>query len=102
MQKFIAKFGCAAHLAVLTVAPLFLFPFVEREMLAVVMLWLSLPAALWAILEPSVRGGEHLHNARRRVLRGMLRDPLLWALLVVVVITGVRAVNVGIALAYDA
>lgn len=102
MQKFIAKFGCAAHLAVMTVAPLFLFPWVGRETLAVVMLWLSLPAALWSMLEPSVRGGEHLHDARRRVLRGMLRDPLLWASAVIVIITGVRAVNTGIALAYNA
>ena len=51
VQKFIAKFGCAAHLAVLTVAPLFLFPFVGQETLAVALLWLSLPAALWTVLE---------------------------------------------------
>ncbi|MGN0833218.1 MAG: hypothetical protein ACI4RD_06180 [Kiritimatiellia bacterium] len=102
MQKLIAKFGCAAHLAVLTVAPLFLFPLVARETLAIVMLWLSLPAALWTILEPSVRGGEHLHDARRRVLRGIVRDPLAWASLVIVVVAGVRAINTGIALAYDA
>ena len=102
VQKFIAKFGCAAHLAVLTVAPLFLFPFVGQETLAVALLWLSLPAALWTVLEPSVRGGEHLHDARRRVVRGILRDPLFWASLVIVVLTGVRAVNSGVSLAYDA
>ena len=102
MQRIIAKFGLAAHLAILAVAPLFLFPFCRDAVVAVVLLWLSLFSGLWVLLEPSVRGGEHVHGARRRVAGAMARDPLFWVSLVAVIFTGLRAYNSGIALAYDA
>ena len=102
MQKLIAKYGLAAHLALLAAAPLFLFPFCGDIAIARVLLWISLPAALWTILEPSMHSGEHLHDARRRVARTILRDPLFWASLTLVGFTGFRAINTGIALAYDA
>lgn len=102
MQKVIAKYGLAAHLAFLAVAPLFLFPFVGDGMIADVLLWLSLFALAWTILEPSVLGGESLHVARSRVAGAMYRDPLFWASLVLVGFAGIRALNTGIALAYDA
>ena len=101
MQRIIAKFGLAAHLAILAVAPLFLFPFCGDAVVSGVVLWLTLFAGLWVLLEPSVRGGEYLHSARRRVARSILRDPLFWVLLVIVAIAGLRAFNSGIALAYD-
>lgn len=102
MQKLIAKYGLAAHLAILAVAPLFLFPFCADGSVALVLIWLTLPAALWTVLEPSMRGGERLHDARRRVAKAIFRDPLFWASLALVVFTGLRALNTGIALAYDA
>ena len=102
MQKLIAKYGLAAHLAILAVAPLFLFPFCATGTVAWVLVWLTLPTALWTVLEPSLRGGEHLHDARRRVVKAVFRDPLFWASLVLVVFTGFRALNGGIALSYDA
>jgi len=102
VQKLIAKYGTAAHLALLAVAPLFLFPFCDDAQTATVLLWLSAPVFFWTILEPSVRSGEALHNARRRVFRAMLADPLFWASLLLVLMTGVRALNGGIALVYDA
>ena len=102
MQKLIAKYGLAAHLALLAVAPLFLFPFADAADISVVLLWLSLIAAVWMAMVPSVLRGEHLQSARKRMLTSVLRDPLTWILLVVVVIAGVRAVNTGISLAYDA
>lgn len=102
MQKAIAKYGLAAHLAILAVAPLFLFPFFGDSTVAVVLLWLALPAAVWTFMQPSVRRGEMLHNARERVSSGMFHDPFLWVMLVVVVFTGLRALNSGIAMAYDA
>ena len=102
VQKLIAKYGLAAHLAILAVAPLFLFPFCATGTVAWVLVWLALPAALWTILEPSLRGGEHLHDARRRVVKAVSRDPLFWASLVLVVFTGLRALNGGISLSYNA
>ena len=102
MQKLIAKYGTAAHLALLAAAPLFLFPFFDAATVATTLLWLSIPAASWVVLEPSVRGGERRFEARRRVLRAIVRDPLFWVSLVVVAFAGCRWLNTGIQLAYDA
>lgn len=102
MQKLIAKYGLAAHLAILAVAPLFLFPFAGVKAVVVTLLWLSLVAACWTIFEPSVLRGEHLHEARCRILREIGRDPLFWLMAGVVLMTGLRALNTGVALAYDA
>ena len=101
MQKAIAKYGLAAHLALLAVAPLFLFQSCGAPAIASVLLWLSLIGSWWILLEPSLRGGEMLHDARRRVWRAIWRDPLFWTLLFVVVLTGIRALNTGIAMSYD-
>ena len=102
MQKFIAKYGLAAHLAILAVAPLFLYPFFDAGVQAVVLLWLSVPALIWIFMEPSLRQGESLHRARKRVWREIVADPLTWMAVILSVITGVRALNVGIGLSYDA
>ena len=102
MQKLIAKYGLAAHLAILAVAPLLLFPFCAAASVATVLLWLSLSAGLWMLFEPSLREGEQPHNARYRVARKLVRDPLTWILLAVALIAGFRALNTGIAFAYDA
>ena len=102
MQKLIAKYGAAAHLALLAAAPLFLFPFFRADVIATALLWLSLPAAVWTFMEPSVLDGEMLHNARERVIRAMTADPLFWACLVLVAFAGIRALNSGIGLSYDA
>ncbi len=102
MQKLIAKYGLAAHLALLAVAPLFLFPFFAESEIATVMEWLSLFAVLWLFMSPSVRGGEMLHQARKRVVGAVGHDPLFWVLISLVLVTGVRALNGGIELGYDA
>ena len=102
MQKLIAKYGAAAHLALLAAAPLFLFPFSPADVMATALLWLSLPAAVWIFMEPSVLEGEMLHNARERMIRAMSADPLLWTCLVLIAFTGIRAFNSGIGLSYDA
>ena len=102
MQKAIAKYGLAAHLAILAVAPLFLFPFCGGDSVAVALLWLSLPAVAWMFLQPSVRRGEMLHNAQARVSAAVFRDPLFWVMLTAVVFCGLRALNSGVAIVYDA
>ena len=93
MQKAIAKYGLAAHLALLSVAPLLLFPFCTAPDIATVVLWFSLVGAWWIVLEPSLRGGEMLHDARRRVWRSIARDPLFWVLVVFAALAGIRALK---------
>lgn len=102
VQKAIAKYGAAAHLAILAVAPLFLFPFFGVETISVVLFWLSGLAAVWVLMEPSLHYGESPHMARQRVIRSIVHDPLFWTLLTIVCLAGVRALNTGIRMAYDA
>ena len=102
MQKFIFKYGLAVHLAILAVAPLFLFLFFAPPVGGVVLLWLSLSAASWIVMGPSLRSGEYLHDARARVVSGVVRDPLFWSLLAFAAFAGVCAVNGGVSLVYDA
>ena len=102
MQRFIAKYGLAVHLAILAVAPVFLLPFFATAVVATVLLWISLVAAIWTVLEPSIRGGERPSDARRRVARELGRDPMFWLLLAIIVFSGVCALNTGIRLSYDA
>lgn len=102
MQRLIAKYGLAAHLALLAVAPLFLFPFFAESTIVVVMLWLTLAAAGWVLLEPSIFAGESLLDARLRVAKAIFHDPLFWTMVVVSVFAGLRALNTGISLVYDA
>jgi len=102
VQKAISKYGLAAHLALLAVAPLFLFPFCGEEWTARTLLWLSLLAALWLFIEPSRRQGEMLHDARGRVFVSVVRDPLFWFSLVLVLMALVRWLNGGVKMAYDA
>ena len=101
MQKLIAKYGLAAHFALLAVAPLFLFPFVGKATISSVVLWLSLQSLIWLVLAPSVLQGERLRDARQRMLTTTVHDPLFWALAVIVCMTAARAINSGITLAYD-
>ncbi len=102
MQKLIAKYGAAANLALLAVAPLFLFPFLSDADIATTLLWLSVSAFFWFILEPSVLRGETLHHARRRVIGALCADPLFWVSLVLVLLAGFQVLNDGVALVYDA
>ena len=102
MQRFLAKYGLAAHLAIVAVAPLFLFPFCTPRQTALALLWLTLFAAAWAVFNPSTRSGEPLHAARRRVASALAHDPFLYLSLVLVAFAGLRALNGGVRMAYDA
>lgn len=102
MHKAISKYGLAAHLALLAVAPLFLFPFCGDVWTARAVIWLSLIAAAWTVLEPSRRADETLHDARFRVASSIALDPLFWFSIVLVLIAAVRWLNGGIGMVYDA
>lgn len=101
MHKLIAKYGLAAHLAFVAVAPLFLFPYCAETTIATVLLWLSALALVWMLMEPETRGLEMPHDARRRVVHRLFNDPFFWALLTLMVFAGIRALNTGIAYSYN-
>ena len=94
MQKLIGKYGLAAHLALVVVAPLFFTP--------TTVLWLSALAVVWFLLEPSRIGFEQLHDARRRIMRSLRKDAVFWVFLALTVIAGIRFANGGVTLVYDA
>ena len=100
-HKLITKYGLAAHLALLASLPLALCPFVSTHSLAVTILWLSGIALVWIFLEPSILAGEHLSEARARVRSEMLVDPLFWFFIIVIIFTGIRWLNSGVAMQYD-
>ncbi len=102
MQTFISKYGLAAHLAILAVTPLFLFPFCGESEIAGVMVWLSALACLWLVMEPSRRSGEMLHESRTRVFGAVLRDPLFWVFALLAVFALFRAINGDVACVWDA
>lgn len=102
MQKFIAKYGLAAHLAIMAAAPLFLFPFFDEETAAGAQIWLTSLAACWTLLMPSVFSGEMLHDSRRRVAVGLVHDPLFWVMSIIALGALMAHLNDGIQLAYDA
>lgn len=101
MLAILDRFGAAVHLSVLAIAPLVLFPFFDEATIAVAVLWLSLLAALWALLNPSCKGGELPHDARARIPGEILGDPLFWVMTVLSVVAFVRFVNNGTGLTYD-
>lgn len=101
MQKFITKYGLAAHLGLLTVAPLFLFALDDPASGPTCVLWMSALASWWMMLSPSKRVGEPLHVARARVAFEMARDPFAWAFAALLVFLSLRWANSGLELTYD-
>ena len=102
MQKLIPKYGVAAHLAFLAVSPLFLFPYCGEGWIASVVICLSVLAAVWMVMEPSRRSGELLFEARERVVRSLVADPLFWVFVVILLLSGIRWANGGVGMGYDA
>ena len=102
MQKFVSKYGTAAHLALLTVAPLFLLPYFSILEVGHVLVWLSVVSLFWVFLGPSRRAGETTIDSRYRVLDGVIRDPLFWFSVVVAFAAWMQWINSGIRIAYDA
>ena len=102
MQKFLSKYSLAAHLAILAAAPLFLVPYCGDDIVGRALLWLSFICAVWYFLEPSRMSYEMLHDARIRVARALVKDPLFWIFAALAVIAAVRMANGNIGMVYDA
>jgi len=86
----------------MSVAPLFLFPFCDVWQTGITLLWLTLVGGLWLFFEPSRRNSEMLHQARIRVSGAVFSDPLFWIFVVLAVVAAARWANGGVALAYNA
>ena len=99
--RIITRYGLAAHLALLASLPFVLFPFLSESTLAEVIFWLSGLAFLWLLTEPSMRAGEHLSTARRRVLGSLVRDIAFWFFLCVLVVAFIRYVNSDVNAVYS-
>jgi len=99
--RIITRYGLAAHLALLASLPFVLFPFLSESTLAAVIFWLSGLAFLWLLIEPSMRVGEHLSTARRRVLGSLVRDIAFWFFLCVLVVAFIRYVNSDVSAVYS-
>ena len=64
-------------------------------------LWLSLLMAEFALLVPEQRHGESLFDARKRVIRGILLDPLTWLSLALCTYLTIQWVNACTFMAWD-
>lgn len=103
MQKLISKYGLAAHLALLAVAPLIVFPYVGIQDIAMVVFWFSLLGLAWFINAPSrINKERSTSEARRRITKALIEDPIFWIFAFVTIVSAIRALNNGITLAYDA
>ena len=102
LYQNISKYGLATHLALAAALPAALAQFVSASALSVALLWISLAAVVWLIVEPSVLSGETVSRARMRVFTHVLHDPLSWFFLVVWIFSFARWLNSGVRLAFDA
>ena len=102
LYQNVSKYGLATHLALAAALPAALAQFVSAGVLSASMLWVSLSAAIWLLVEPSVLSGETVSAARARVVHRLFRDPLSWFFLVVILFSLVRWLNSGVRLAFDA
>ena len=102
LYQNVSKYGLATHLALAAALPAALAQFVSDVTLSVVILWMSLVACIWMLMEPSVLSGETVSRARSRVLRGVVRDPFAWFFVVAVLFAFARWLNSGVRLSFDA
>ncbi|MDD4622704.1 MAG: O-antigen ligase family protein [Kiritimatiellae bacterium] len=99
IQKFLTKYGLAAHVLCVCAFPVF---FIARPVSdgMLPLLWLSLLVFEFMFMLPSVRGGETLADARCRVLRKLLWDPLFYVGAAVILLAAAQWLNSGCGLVY--
>ena len=100
-QRAVARYGLSLSLALLASVPFVVGLFSNTHAASVTALWLVLLSVEWFLVQPSLKSGEGFRDARARVVRDTIHDPLFWYMLAAVVFAGLRAVNGGIELAYD-
>lgn len=99
MQKVLTKYWLVVHVGLLL-----WFPWNSLLQTGIsgfsALFWLSLAAFEVALLLPSVRRGETLVDARRRVVRNVLRDPFFYLGLSFLLFMVVQSLNGGCTLIY--
>lgn len=99
IQKFLTKYGLAAHVVCACAFPVF---FIARPVSdgMLPLLWLSLLVFEFMFMLPSVRGGETLADARYRVARKLLWDPLIYVGSAIILLAAAQWLNSGCGLVY--
>ena len=99
IQRMLTKYGLAFHVAGVCIFP-FWYLGQPRVFGLVPLLWLSVIAAEWMFLLPSVHRSETLADARWRVLRALVWDPFLYIGAALVVMVAAQWLNSGCELIY--
>ncbi|MDD4102209.1 MAG: hypothetical protein PHU80_06200 [Kiritimatiellae bacterium] len=99
IQKFLTKYGLAVHVACACAFPILLLvrPVTEGML---PLLWLSLLVFEFMFMLPAVRSGETLADARFRVSRKLLWDPLFYVGATLILFVAVQWLNSGCHLVY--
>jgi hypothetical protein len=95
----VTKYGLIAHVACICLFPVGVLGQARLAGLTP-LFWLSFLALEWMFLLPSVKHGETLADARRRMWHAFLWDPFLYAGAVFVALAGVQCLNSGLELVY--
>ncbi len=99
VQRLLTKYGLSVHLACICLYPVGVLS-QSRVSGLVPLFWLVFVAAEWLLLLPSVKRGETLADARRRVLHAMAWDPFVYIGIALVALLAVQCLNSGLELVY--
>lgn len=82
-------------------SPLFLYSFFGGDAVASFLLAMFPLTLVWMMMEPSLYSGEMPHDARRRVVRAIMRDRFVWIVLAALGYLALCRVNCGVDYVYD-
>lgn len=99
VQRLLTKYGLILHVACICLFPVGVLGQARLAGLTP-LFWLSFLALEWMFLLPSVKHGETLADARRRMWHAFLWDPFLYAGAMFVALAGVQCLNSGLELVY--
>ncbi|MGI6389324.1 MAG: O-antigen ligase family protein [Kiritimatiellia bacterium] len=99
VHRLLTKYGLIAHVACICLFPVSVFG-QSRVAGLTPLFWLALMVVEWMFLLPSVKRGETLVDARRRMLHALLWDPFLYAGVGLVALMMIQYLNSGLELVY--
>jgi len=99
VHRLLTKYGLIAHIACICLFPVSVFG-QPRVAGLTPLLWLALMVVEWMFLLPSVKRGETLVDARRRMVHALLWDPFLYAGIAFIALIMIQCLNSGLELVY--
>ncbi|MCL1919990.1 MAG: hypothetical protein FWG50_02765 [Kiritimatiellaeota bacterium] len=96
-MNWFAKNVLLLNLMVLVGALAWIHGGTRPDLLFPVIPWLTLPVLEWLLVYPQVKKSESLLDARRRVWRGLARDPLTYLSVLFTVVLLIPVFNVAVA-----